>query len=336
MIIPKFIRQGDTIAVTGTSNGLVDEMKIRRFHNGVKNLKERGYEVAVSDNVFTADHRGCCSSGENRAKNFNRLIADDSVSAIISPAGGDYLMEMLEYVDFDAIKKYPKWFQGYSDNTGLVFPIVTTCDVAAVYGNGFGDFGMENWQQSVTDDLQVLEGIKRKLHSYEHFESERHEYITGYEGYYADEKVRWINGRDEKKIEISGRLIGGCLDVIVFLLGTKYDGTKQFIEKYADDGIIWAMESFAMDDVVIITHLWQMKELGYFKNVKGFVFGRPLMYNTWIEQDYKTAIMSVLGDLDVPVIFDADLGHKGPQFPWIMGAKAKITSENGKGILEYI
>ena len=59
---------------------------------------------------------------------------------------------------------------------------------------------------------------------------------------------------------MSGRLIGGCLDVLVFLLGTRYDGTEQFVNKYADDGIIWVLESFNMEDVVIITHLWQMKE----------------------------------------------------------------------------
>lgn len=39
-------------------------------------------------------------------------------------------MEMLDYVDFEKIKANPKWFQGFSDNTGLVYPIVTTCDVA--------------------------------------------------------------------------------------------------------------------------------------------------------------------------------------------------------------
>ena len=42
------------------------------------------------------------------------------------------------------------------------------------------------------------------------------------------------------------------------------------------------------------------------------------MYNTWIEQPYKDAVMSVLGDLNVPIIFDSDIGHKGPQFSVIM------------------
>lgn len=112
-------------------------------------------------------------------------------------------------------------------------------------------------------------------------------------------------------------------------------GTEEFIHKYKDDGIIWFLESFDFSDTTLITHLWQMKQMGYFKYVKGFVFGRPLMYNTWIEQPYNEAVMSILGDLDVPVIFDADIGHKGPQFSMINGAIAKVSSANGKGVIQY-
>ena len=195
---------------------------------------------------------------------------------------------------------------------------------------------MKPWQKPVEDALGVIEGTTKKLHSYDNFEDERHEYVSGYEGYCADKEVRWVNGRMEDEISMTGRLIGGCLDVIVFLLGTSYDGTEEFINKYNSDGIIWNLESFNMEDTTIITHLWQMKEKGYFKYANGFIFGRPLMYNSWSNRTYVDAVMSVLGDLDVPIIFDSDIGHKGPQFPIIEGAKAKIISSNGKGILEYI
>ena len=121
--------------------------------------------------------------------------------------------------------------------------------MAAVYGCHIGDFGMKPWQKPVEDALGVLEGTKKKLESYAFYESQRHEYVTGYEGYYSDGQVQWINARGEDKIEISGRILGGCLDVIVFLLGTKYDGTEQFIRKYADDGIIWTWR-------VLIWKMW--------------------------------------------------------------------------------
>lgn len=335
MIIPKYINPGDTIGVTATSNGVTDELKQKRFANATENLKKRGYNTIITDNVFTSDERGCSSTGKERAYQLNKLFDNKDVSCIISAAGGDYLMEMLEYVDYEKIKRNPKWFQGFSDNTSLVYSIVTKCDIASVYGCHFGDFGIGNWERPTKEALGVLEGNRKALKSYEFYESERHEYQTGLEGYYKDEPVKWINGRGEEKITVSGRLLGGCLDVLSFLIGTDYDGTEQFVEKYKDDGILWVLESFNMEDVVIITHLWQMKQRGYFKNASGFVFGRPLMYNSWGNVDYKDAIMSILGDLDVPIIFDADIGHKGPQFSIIEGAIAQVTSTNGKGVLEY-
>lgn len=335
MNIPKYLQKGDTIGVTATSDGIVNELKKKRVENAMRQLSDRGYNVIATDNLFKSDARGCSGTGAERGKEINELIHNPNVRSIMSAAGGDYCMEMLEYIDFEYLSKNPKWFQGFSDNTCIVYPLVTKYDTAAVYGCHVGDFGMKPWQKPVENALGVLEGTVKKQESFDFYESDRHEYVTGFEGYCNDEKVNWVNGRGEEKIEISGRLVGGCLDVLAFLIGTKYDGTEQFIEKYKDDGIVWVLESFNMEDVVLITHLWQMKEKGYFKNATGFVFGRPLMYNTWIEQPYKDAVMSVLGDLNVPIIFDSDIGHKGPQFSVIMGAKAKVTSKNGKGVLEY-
>lgn len=335
MIFPKYIKKGDTIGVTATSNGITDKMKIERFNAGKANLEGVGYNVCFTDNVFTADHRGCSSTGKTRAMQLHELIDNNEVSGIVLAAGGDYLMELLEYLDFEKVKNNPKWIQGYSDSTGLLYAITTLCDIATVYGFHFSDFGMNPWQECVKTGLGILEGKKKVQNSFEYYESDRHDYVTGKEGYFNDERVFWKNARGEKRLEIKGRLLGGCLDVINFITGTPFDGTLRYIEKYNADGILWYLETFNLDDVVIITNLWRLKLMGYFKNAKGFVFGRPLMYNTCIEQSYEAAVMSVLGDLNVPVIFDADIGHKGPQFSIINGAVANVISEGGKGVLEY-
>ncbi len=336
MKFPQFVQYGDSIGVTAPSNGVCDELKIKRIKNATLNMRNAGYTIVTTDNVFTCDERGVSSSGQDRARQFMNLIKNDSVKAIYSVAGGDYLMEMLQYLDWDLIKEHPTWFQGYSDNTGLVYPLVTKCDIAAIYGSGYADFGMKPWHQSVIDAHQLVTGTKKRFESYDYYEDQRYDYVTGYEGYHEDLPVKWINARGDQKIDIEGRVIGGCLDVIVFLLGTKYDGGRDFVQKYAEDGIIWALETFNMEDVVIITHLWQMKEMGYFENVKGFVFGRPAMYNSFSGQDFKDAIMEALGDLEVPIIFEADIGHKGPTIPIIMGSKVRIISEDGSGVIEYI
>ena len=336
MIIPDFLQHGDYIGVTAPSDGVTKELKIKRIKNAKLNMRNAGYEIITTDNVFTSNKHEVSASGEDRARHFMNLIKNDSVKAIYAVSGGEYLMEMLDYLDWDLIKKNPKWFQGFSDNTGLIYPLVTKCDIAAIYGCHFGDFGMKPWGKSVKDALGLIDGSLKRFESYEYHEDDFHDYETGYEDYAKDKKVCWVNGRGESKIELNGRLIGGCLDVIDFLLGTEYDGGLEFIEKYKDDGIIWALETFDMNEVLLITHLWQMKKLGYFNNVTGFVFGRPCMYTSFSGDEYKDAVMSILGDLNVPIVFDADITHRGPSIPFVMGAKVRIISGDGKGLIEYI
>ena len=103
MIFPKYIKKGDTIGVTATSSGIVNELKQKRIKNAIKNFENRGYNVKVTDNVYMSDWRGCSSTGKERGEQFNELVKNKDVSCIFSVAGGDYLMEMLEYVDFEKV-----------------------------------------------------------------------------------------------------------------------------------------------------------------------------------------------------------------------------------------
>ena len=89
MIFPKYIKKGDTIGVTATSSGIVNELKQKRIKNAIKNFEDRGYNVKVTDNVYTADWRGCSSTGKERGEQFNELISNKDVSCIFSVAGGD-------------------------------------------------------------------------------------------------------------------------------------------------------------------------------------------------------------------------------------------------------
>lgn len=334
MIVPRNIKQGDTIGVTATSGGVSKEQDINRFQNGVRKLQERGYQVRMTDNVFRSD-KGRSSDGPTRAAEFGQLVDQPDISCIIAAKGGDFLMEMLPYLDLEHIRKNPKWVQGYSDTTGLLYTITTKLDIATVYAANFGDFGMEEWHPAVSRNLQVLEGALKEQTSFDFYEDEIHDRLTGLEGYVNDKEVCWLNAMGEESIEMRGRLIGGCLDVLLDLIGTRYDGTLSYIEKYKDDGILWYLESFDINAEELVRALWHLKEAGWFQHAKGFVFGRPLFFSTYTDTSYREAVLTILGDMGVPIILDADIGHKGPQFAMINGAIATIRSENGKGTVIY-
>lgn len=338
MIYPAYLEKGFNIGVTATSAGFEDEVDLKRLNNAIKNFKKHDYTVITTPNVRGSDSKGRSSDAVTRAKELSSLITDTSVRVIIAACGGEYLLEMLPYVDYEAIKSNPKWIQGFSDTTGLTYTITTNLDIATIYSYNFSSFGMENWHRSLSDNLLILEGNTITQNSYDLYQDGYYGRITGLEEFVLEKEVEWINLSPEgtvshDEINLNGRLLGGCLDILKSLVGTKYDNTVKFAERYRDDGILWFLESYNLNSEDMVHALWQLKEAGWFKNAKGFIFGRPAIYKSSYEASYMEVVFSVLGELGLPIILDADIGHKPPQFSIINGALATIRSYNKKGTI---
>ena len=81
--------------------------------------------------------------------------------------------------------------------------------------------------------------------------------------------------------------------------------------------------------------LWQLKEKGWFKHLKGIIFGRPLNDDMIIDIDQYNLTKDIFDDLNIPIIMDADFGHVPPTFTILSGAYAEITYQDGKGSITY-
>lgn len=330
MIYPEFLQRGGMIGVTAPSDGNSGELDYIRLESGEEKLQKLGYPVVETANVRTSEN-GKSSSAQDRAAQLMGLLEHKKVKAIVSAAGGDYLCEMLSYLDFEKIKKYPKWIQGYSDNTGILFTITTMCGIATLYGNNFNDFGMESWHPAVINNMEILKGNLVEQESFDFYEDGFSERVTGLEGYREDKPVNWKHTGAAKEVVVKGRLIGGCMDVLLNLAGTRFDHVKEFIKNYKEDGILWYLETFEANSESLARSLWQLKEAGWFQYASGFVFGRPCMYESHWDIPYGEVVERMLSPLGVPIILDADIGHKGPQFTMMNGSFATIWCGDGKG-----
>lgn len=339
MLYPKNLEKGCKIGVTATSAGFEAEVDLIRLESGIRHFEELGYPVVVTDNV-RKNSKGRSSDGPTRAKELLQLFLDPEVRVIMAASGGDYLVEMLSCLDYGLIASNAKWMQGYSDTTGIVYTITTNLDIATLYANNFSSFGMERWHSSLADNLKILEGQDIIQESYDKYQDGYKVRVTGYEGFVPEKEVQWINlyppGWDvNQELAVTGRALGGCLDAILNLVGTRFDKTKEFIERYREDKILWFLESFDLDSEALTRGLWQLKEAGWFKHAAGFIFGRPAMFCTGSDTTYEEAVLSVLGELHLPVILEADIGHKPPQFTMINGAIAAVRSFGKKGSIKF-
>lgn len=339
MIYPANLEKGSFIGVTATSAGFDNEVDLRRLDNAVANFEKLGYPVIETPNVRSGN-KGRSSDGKTRAKELITLFKDPRVRVIFAASGGDFLVEMLPYVDFNIIADNPKWVQGFSDTTGLNFTITTNLDIATIYSYNFSTFGMSDWHKSLSENLMVLEGMDIRQESFDFYQDGYYTRVTGLEGFVPEKKVEWKNilpsGKyDENEIVIQGRALGGCLDCLLNLVGTRFDKTREFVKRYNSDGILWFLESYDLNSAALVRGLWQLREAGWFDSAVGFIFGRPAMYDNVYDISYEEAVCSVLGDLNLPIILNADIGHKHPQLTMINGAITRVTSGNNKGSIIF-
>jgi len=127
------------------------------------------------------------------------------------------------------------------------------------------------------------------------------------------------------EVAFQGRLLGGCLDCLVNLPGTRFDRTREFVERYREDGIIWFLEACELNVFAIRRGLWQLEESGWFEHVKGFLIGRPENGEPMMGLDAYSAVLEVAGRKDVPVVMDVDLGHLPPMMPIVVGSMADVA-----------
>ena len=323
MIYPEFLKENDLIGITAPSAGVGH--KIESFEKSLNSLNENGFKMIETENVRNDSF--VSSTALERANQIDKLVNDDKVKMVLSATGGDFLIEILPLLNLDNIAKNPKWFMGYSDPTTLLYLITTKLDIATLYGVNAGSFDQTVLHESLRNNIEIIKGNLIEQNSFEFYENEKNEEIDGYN---LSQRVYWenLNGN----VNINGRIIGGCLDCLRLLLGTKFDYTKQFVEKYKNDGIIWYFDIYSMSSEEVYCSLFQMKQAGWFENIKGVIVGRVL-YKEEFCVTYQESLKRIFED--IPIIFNADIGHVSPKMTIINGSIAKIESEDGKGKINF-
>lgn len=324
MIYPKFINQNGTIGICAPSAGI--GTKSEEFDRALNELKKHGYSLKETASVRSTELRSADAC--TRAKELKELFLDNSVDAVMAAAGGDFLYEMLGDTDFEAMKENPKWLLGMSDPTSLLFTYTVKYDVATMYGMNAGSFDMNPHHISLDNCLSLLEGNLIKQDSYDFISSTKrfsgNPEVFDKPNYWKSNVTTYHN---------SGRMIGGCMDVLKDLIGTKFDDVKGFGERYKNDGIILYFEDFALSAEAFYLTILQMKYAGWLDNVKAVIVGRTLFASSGTGLTYEEALSRALGD--IPYFYDADVGHTIPTMTFINGAICHLDYEDKKASITF-
>lgn len=326
---PQFKKHA-TIGVTAPSSGVEEEL-----HHLLKSAEQRfeseGHILKFGQTAWTQD-KAKSAHASVRAQEFMNMMNDPEVDAIIPPWGGELLIEILEGIDFTKLP--PKWVLGYSDTSLLLFAMTLKTGIATAHGVNLVDLRGDYSDPLTAKWKEVLEtkaGAEIEQVSSEKYQLEWNHAESTPCVYNLTEPTEWktVTG---KPVQMKGRLLGGCIDIIRNVVGTPYGDVRTFQEQFiANEPLIWYFENCDMETSDLKRALVQMKLAGWFANCSGILFGRSSangpVENYMVEDVYK----EISEDLQIPVAYDIDCGHVPPQMTLINGAYAEVEVADGKG-----
>ena len=214
-----------------------------RVERGLDALRALGYAPRLGQHAVERGPLFFAGTRESRLTDLHAAFADQTNHAVMCLRGGYGSNYLLDGLDLELIRNHPKPLFAYSDLTGVQLRLLDQLGLPAFHGPmAAADFYLEN-------------GVHR----------------ASFEAAIAGEcyKVGPAEGvRTLKPGTARGSLYGGCLSILVSLLGTPY-------EPQTEDKLLF-LEDVNAKPYQIDRMLWQLRQAGKLDGVRGIVFGEML------------------------------------------------------------
>lgn len=317
LMIPTKLKKGDEIRVISPSCSLSIVSNENR-NLAIKRLTDMGFQVTFSKYADEID-RFASSSISSRVQDLHEAFRNPNVKAILTTLGGYNSNGLLKHLDYDLIRKNPKFFCGYSDITALHNAIYTKTGLVTYSGPHFSSFGIEKGLAYTTDyffkcltsndSIEILPSETWSDDSW-YIDQENREFIKN-EGYISLQEG-----------EATGDIIGGNMSTLNLLQGTPYMPSLR-------DKVLFLEEDSLTGNATLKTfdrYLHSLMQQTDFEYVKGIVIGRMQKGAECMIEDIQDMITSKPELAHLPIIANASFGHTTPIFTFPIGGRAKIIS----------
>lgn len=297
--VPPYLQPGDTIALVCPSG----YMAIEKAQTCIDVLKEWGYKVKIGTTVGSHSTNYFSGTDEERLINFQQILDDDSVNAVLCARGGYGLSRIIDHISFRKFKKHPKWIMGFSDITVLHSHIYANYEIATIHSPmaaAFNDGGYLN--EYVQSLKNVMEGKSIK------YEVPAHEF--------------------NRKGEGIGELVGGNLAMLAHMVGTPSDIKTK--------GRILFLEDVGEYLYNIDRMMHQLKRSGKLDKLAGLIVG-GFSDTKDTERPYGQNVYEIIRDIvkeyDYPVCFGFPVSHEKENYALKVGVGYKLKVGKSKTVL---
>jgi muramoyltetrapeptide carboxypeptidase len=270
---------------------------------GLEQLESLGYGVRVASNA-RSNWLGFAGTDQERLQGFHELVAAPEVKAILFTRGGHGLLRVLPGIDWDLLARHPKAYVGYSDLVPLLLLIVERLGLVSFHG------------PMVVSDLSTTLD-----------DAERESLVDALSGHLT-RSLPCDCAPGARPVE--GRLMGGCLALLVATLATPWfarlDGSLLFLEDVNEP-------LYRLDRM-----LTQLQLSGKLRRVKGMILGHleadaGAETGALTEGDGEPPLWRRLEDRSLPgaarriVGWNLPGGHARPNLTLPLGAVARLEPQ---------
>ena len=300
MLTPKPLFKGARIALLAAASSCdcVDPVHCREIVERSKEaLEEKGLVPVVMPSC-NLTYGYLSGTDQERAKDIMDAFADPSIDGIYSIRGGYGTQRLLDLLDFDVIRRNPKWVGGYSDITALHIMLNQ---------NGIVSY---HCPMPSTEVIRGIDDYSKTWLDRCMFGSLKGELPSA-----TDVKVLF----EEAPRQAEGILCGGNLSLVSSSLGTPYEidtkGKILFLEDVNE-------ALYRLDGM-----LNHMRLAGKFEDAAGILLGY------WTDCPDEKGVMeleTVLRDMlpkNKPVLYNYSCGHSLPSMSLPLGETARIDTE---------
>ena len=295
MIIPKKLTKGDKIGIISTAR----KISLEELKPAIHILESWGLEVVLGTNLLEVDNQ-FSGTVHQRTADFQSMIDDKSIRAILCARGGYGSIQIIDNIDFSSLKKNPKWIVGYSDVT-VLHSHLNTLGIASMHATMPINFS--------TNTDKALQSLRKSLFGLEN-------------------NIKCKTHPFNKLGSVEAEIVGGNLSILYSLLGSKSDINTNKKILFIED----LDEYLYHIDRMIIS----LKRNGKFDNLEGLLIGGMSEMNDNDIPFGKTSeqiILEHLESFDFPICFDFPAGHMDDNNAIVFGINSRLIIREKKVIL---
>jgi muramoyltetrapeptide carboxypeptidase len=300
MITPPFLQPGDKIAIVAPARKITPA----EVEPALMKIREWGFVPVCGEHLYSTDNQFAGTDAE-RAADFQQMLDDDNIKAILCARGGYGTHRILDKLDFTGFCALPKWIIGYSDVTVLHSFIHQELSIETIHAAMPVNFPLNG------EDNESLLSL--------------HKILTGNSPEYR------MPAHPMNRIgESTGLLTGGNLSILYSLRGTPGDvsteGKLLFIEDI--DEYLYHIDRMMIN----------LKMGGKLERLSGLIVGGMSDMRDNAIPFGKTAeeiIAAAVQNYSFPVIFGFPSGHLPENLALVLGRKIHLSVTTANSLLQF-